>query len=234
MSSPKVEQLNPRELLLRYQVTGPGDNAIGVVRRVRMLHREHETELTEEFSLTPAKVVDYRPGNRAALLAAGPPPHRKPFCRSTTAGRGPARWAARRCAASGSWETCCRMCPRSNSLCPWSRSAKRANGWRPCAPILTSARSMSYRPARGGSPVRSAGAMPARRCRWRQAGRQTRHFGVWLAAAKPDEAFGRSLDAFFRLMLPDVPPGPKWLHEIAMVGYDYLSDGGKGWEKDVQ
>ncbi len=34
-------------------------------------------------------------------------------------------------------------------------------------------------------------------------------------------------------MLPDVPPGPEWLHEIAMVGFDFLSDGGQGWEKDV-
>ena len=34
-------------------------------------------------------------------------------------------------------------------------------------------------------------------------------------------------------MLPDVPPGPKWLHEVAMVYYDYLSDDGQGWEKDV-
>lgn len=28
-------------------------------------------------------------------------------------------------------------------------------------------------------------------------------------------------------------PGPDWLHEIAMVGYDYLSDGGQGWFKDI-
>ncbi len=89
--------------------------------------------------------------------------------------------------------------------------------------------------ARGGQ---TSGAL-----RWRYAaskvplaaGRaQTRHFGVWLAAARSDEPFGRSVDAFFRLMLPDVPPGPAWLHQIAMVGYDYLSDGGTGWEKDVK
>ena len=35
-------------------------------------------------------------------------------------------------------------------------------------------------------------------------------------------------------MVPDVSPGPKWLHEIAMVDYDFLSDNGQGWEKDVK
>ena len=39
----------------------------------------------------------------------------------------------------------------------------------------------------------------------------------------PDTA----LDAFYRYALPEVPPGPPWLHEIAMVDYDYMSDGGK-------
>lgn len=89
--------------------------------------------------------------------------------------------------------------------------------------------------ARGG---RITGAV-----RWRYAGskvplaageRQTRHFGLWLARAQSNERFGRSVDAFFRLMLPDVPPGPKWLREIAMVDYDYLSDGGRGFENDVK
>jgi hypothetical protein len=33
--------------------------------------------------------------------------------------------------------------------------------------------------------------------------------------------------------LGDVPPGPAWLHDIAMVDYDYLSDAGRGWFKDI-
>jgi len=45
----------------------------------------------------------------------------------------------------------------------------------------------------------------------------------------PDDA----LTAFFQHALPEVPPGPKWLHEIAMVGFDYMSDGGKGWFNDI-
>ncbi len=45
--------------------------------------------------------------------------------------------------------------------------------------------------------------------------------------------FETAVDQFFANALPDVPSGPKWLHDIAMVDYDYLSDNGKGWEQDV-
>ena len=48
-------------------------------------------------------------------------------------------------------------------------------------------------------------------------------------AGTPDQ----SLDNFFDIVLSDVLPGPKWLHEIAMVGYDYMSDGGEGWFRDI-
>jgi hypothetical protein len=45
--------------------------------------------------------------------------------------------------------------------------------------------------------------------------------------------FETGVDQFFLNALPDVPPGPKWLHDIALVDYDYLSENGNGWEKDV-
>ncbi len=63
---------------------------------------------------------------------------------------------------------------------------------------------------------------------------ESRWVGIW-RASQTDQArpFGASIDAFFRMMLPDVPPGPQWLHGIAMVGYDYLSDDGQGWDRDV-
>jgi hypothetical protein len=48
------------------------------------------------------------------------------------------------------------------------------------------------------------------------------------------KVFPAAVDAWFRLMLPDVPPGPKWLHDIAMVDYDFLSDDGQGWERDLR
>lgn len=63
---------------------------------------------------------------------------------------------------------------------------------------------------------------------------ETRTFAVW--TPRKSEALGGfpdCLDAWFRLMLPDVSPGPEWLHRIGMVGYDFLSDEGRGWEKDI-
>ncbi len=42
-----------------------------------------------------------------------------------------------------------------------------------------------------------------------------------------------SIACFFRAVLPDVAPGPKWLHQIAMVDFDYLSDEGSGWFHDL-
>ena len=42
-----------------------------------------------------------------------------------------------------------------------------------------------------------------------------------------------ALAAFYREALPDVPPGPAWLHDIAMVDYDYMSDEGRGWFRDI-
>jgi len=43
----------------------------------------------------------------------------------------------------------------------------------------------------------------------------------------------QSLDCFFRTVLADIPPGPQWLHDIALVDYDYMSDGGQGWFRDI-
>ncbi len=51
------------------------------------------------------------------------------------------------------------------------------------------------------------------------------------ASSRP--LFETAVDQFFLNALPDVPPGPNWLHDIAMVDYDYLSENGKGWAKDV-
>ncbi len=45
----------------------------------------------------------------------------------------------------------------------------------------------------------------------------------------PDAAIGQ----FYDVALADIPPGPEWLHDIAMVGYDYLSAGGQGWFQDI-
>jgi hypothetical protein len=78
--------------------------------------------------------------------------------------------------------------------------------------------------------------------RWRYAATQvplrapeTRTLALWLSrdAAGPQD-LPRALDLWFSSMLPDVPPGPQWLHSVAMVGYDFLSDNGEGWERDLR
>ncbi len=60
-------------------------------------------------------------------------------------------------------------------------------------------------------------------------GRETRALSTVFHSGTSDDA----LAEFFARALPDVPPGPAWLHDIAMVDYDYLSDGGRGWFRDI-
>jgi len=43
----------------------------------------------------------------------------------------------------------------------------------------------------------------------------------------------KALDAYYQYVLGEVPAGPQWIHDIAMVDYDYMSDGGKGWFNDI-
>lgn len=50
------------------------------------------------------------------------------------------------------------------------------------------------------------------------------HFG------SPDQA----IDLFYQTALADVKPGPSWLHDIALIDYDYLSKNGQGWFADIE
>ncbi len=42
-----------------------------------------------------------------------------------------------------------------------------------------------------------------------------------------------AMQVFYSTSLSDVKPGPDWLHDVAMVDYDYLSKNGKGWFADI-
>ena len=77
--------------------------------------------------------------------------------------------------------------------------------------------------------------------RYRYAGSQvpllrpeSRRVGWMLPEETDAMSFEQAVDGFFQWMLPDVQPGPAWLHDIAMIGYDFLSDDGRGWERDVR
>jgi hypothetical protein len=43
----------------------------------------------------------------------------------------------------------------------------------------------------------------------------------------------KAMEVFYAAVLPDVKPGPNWLHDIAMVDYDYFSENGRGWFADI-
>jgi hypothetical protein len=60
-------------------------------------------------------------------------------------------------------------------------------------------------------------------------GRESRFLAVLFHSGTPDDAMAE----FYRSALADIPPGPSWLHDIAMVDYDYMSQSGRGWFKDI-
>ena len=45
--------------------------------------------------------------------------------------------------------------------------------------------------------------------------------------------FDEAVNLYYKHVLGDVPPGPAWTHEIAMVNYDYMSDSAIGWYRDI-
>lgn len=62
-----------------------------------------------------------------------------------------------------------------------------------------------------------------------ESGEEAREFDVVLHDGDPDAA----LQAFYAGALAAVPAGPEWLHTVRWVGYDYLSDAGQGWFRDI-
>ncbi len=56
-----------------------------------------------------------------------------------------------------------------------------------------------------------------------------RTFGLYLHSGDAETA----LDGFFRYGIENSPPGPAWLHDIAMVHYDFFSENGEGWFRDT-
>jgi hypothetical protein len=41
------------------------------------------------------------------------------------------------------------------------------------------------------------------------------------------------MSLYYQTILRDVPAGPAWIKDIAMISYDYMSDNGKGWYRDI-
>jgi hypothetical protein len=236
-----VELKNPTRyseaarLMLTYEVAGPRGMNIIVVREVAIASREGNAELVEDFQITPQKPITedleiVRPftisGVSAALKTAAVCPLFNGWAKPYELSAAPLQVEYR----LGSFLTGKEV----DRLALPVIQLDGHDAWR--AALSSDCRFSTLFEITKADEHGVQGAV-----RYQYAcskvplkGTETRRFGVCLSPAPPaGEPFGKSIDSFFRLMLPDVPPGPQWLHRIAMVHYDYLSDDGTGWEKDV-
>jgi hypothetical protein len=234
LSSPTVARQSDREIILRYRVADPANKPIEVTRRITVSGTAREAELVEEFTLTPSATVTsdleiQRPfalsgaaGRKEAVL-----PLYNGWARTFPLANAPLRGEYR-------LGNLMRDVPSQQLALPVVRLSA-AGGWQAAIstdPFFGSLYDLSARSEVIGGAVRyryAASRVPL------AAGRkEVRYFSVWLSSPAEEQPQGAWLDAFFRLMLPDVPPGAKWSHEIAMVDYDFLSDDGQGWQRDVK
>jgi F5/8 type C domain len=236
LRNPDVVQSDGEHLKLTYAVAAPDGTTIKVVRDLSLAIRGQEADVIESFKITPTKpvTVDLEIERSFTLAAKAEEPK--------------AEYAANLPLFSG-WAKSCPIGAESvqgeyrlgniitsNPTMRLSLPVIQVDArdlWR--AAVCTDCRFDSV------FTLESAHGKIQGSIRYRYAGSkvpvkvsETRSFGLWLAPPpSQSEPFGKSIDAFFRLMLPDVAPGPQWLHQIAMVDYDYLSKHGQGWERDV-
>lgn len=240
--NPRARVTGPRRLLLTYEATSPDGVALSIERRVSQTTDRDGTALVETFSVTSA-----RPLTNDLEIEI-------PFSLTRDSGRGGSSSGNRlgdsvTCPLKNGWA---RSFPLSSgdTLAEY-RLGRFITGKE--TPDL--ALPLVQLPGREGAAailadplfstlfsLRAEAGRVEGALRFRYGASQvplsspeTRTFALWfpndLRAAKQ---FPAAVDAWFRLMLPDVPPGPKWLHEIAMAGFDFLSDDGQGWDRDVR
>jgi hypothetical protein len=236
LKNPQVTQPDATRLKLAYDVVAPDGAVLKVVRELILTRREADVDLVEAFQITPDKPI------RTDLEI------RRPF---TITGKPDVSKTSAVCPLFNGWAK-----PYLLSGTPRDVEYRLGNVLsgkevdRLALPVIQLDQKGVWRAALSSdcrfstlfsiSAVKGAVVQGVVRYCYACSqvplkGPETRHFGLWLTAPpSADEPFGKSVDSFFRLMLPDVPPGPKWLHEIAMVYYDYLSEDGNGWEKDAK
>ncbi|NLF07702.1 MAG: hypothetical protein GX594_06950, partial [Pirellulaceae bacterium] len=231
----KIQRPDENSIVLECAAVLPGGVKVRAVRRISVARRAGEAELVEDFSLIPDNriaadlevrwpfrfVVKDGPEVNAVFPTydgyAKPYPLSEEFLRGqwpmgneiTQVLSAPLGLSAVQFGAAGRWLAAVYADPEFGAMFEISSHGGEVIG------------AIRYRYAAAVIPL-AAGE------------KESRRFGLWISEEKANEEFGRSIDAFYRLMLPDAPPGPRWLHDIAMVGYDYLSDNGEGWERDVR
>lgn len=237
LSHAQVTQASPTRVTLEYQAAGPDGIVIAVKRDVVLAHSRGETELVETFEIAPAQPlqVDLEIERPFSLKM-----------RETKSSRGPVQAVL---PLKNGWAKPCLLSP--DILRSEYRLGHPLTGEETlelalptmlvdCGGDLAIALSADANFSVLYQCVNDQNAISGSLC-YRYAGTRVpikgterRSFGVWISGAdEKGGAFERAVDAFFRMMLPDVCPGPAWLHMVAMVDYDYLSDGGNGWERDV-
>ena len=240
--NPRARAADPRRLLLTYEAISPDGVALWIERRVSQTTDKGGTALVETFSIAPAQPLT----NDLEIEI--------PFSLTRNSGRGGASPGNRlgdsvTCPLKSGWARAyplstndTRVEYRLGSFITGKETPDLAlplvqlPGRASAAAIFADPMFSTLFSLRAGAD-RTEGAL-----RFRYAASQvplsspeTRTFALWFPNdPRAASQFPAAVDAWFRLMLPDVPPGPKWLHEIAMVGFDFLSDAGQGWDRDVQ
>ena len=235
LQNPQVMQSDDTHLKLSYQLRVPDGTALKIIRELVLNCHESEVDLIEDFQLIPEKTLttDLEIERPFAIVSAKVGSDMSAVCplyngwarRYSLTGKSLAvEYRIANVLGSDEVERLALPVIQLDEPGSWCAAISSDCRFSTLFSISTASKSITqgtvrYRYACGKVPLK---------------GTETRSFGLWLAQPAPsNEPFGRSVDSFFRLMLPDVPPGPKWLHEIAMVYYDYLSENGLGWERDI-
>ncbi|NUQ61321.1 MAG: discoidin domain-containing protein [Pirellulales bacterium] len=235
LDRPTTTELSPACLKLTYRLTAPAGSVIDVLRTVTLVESGNDVAVVETFALRPSQPVTvdveiFRPFALFPKQAGAQPgatcPLRSGWAKKVAlCGQPLAAEYRLGHALTGDDASHLALPVVHVSGLPGGSAAVMAD------PAFSSLWEISWKDdaVQGRSRYRYAGS------RVPLAHEETRRFGLWLSPrAEATAGFPAALDAFFAQMLPEVPPGPKWLHDIAMVGYDYLSDGGEGWDRDVR
>ena len=242
LRNPTVQRPSRTNLVLNYRVTGPGGIDLAVERDVSQRAQRDGTALVETFKLTSSRplMTDVEIEIPFLLQPAAP--------RTARATASPSSSCSAVFPLKNGWAKSQPLTPAGVQAEYRLGQAMTGKDTQQLALPLAHVAGEGWQSAVCADPTFSAlftlrleqdGVKGSLRYRYAASrvpleATETRAFAVWLPAGKKTAAFEAAVDAFFRLMLPDVPPGPAWLHEIAMVGYDFLSDDGQGWERDVR
>jgi len=235
---PKWVKASSNQLVLQYQVALPSGTELGVIRTLQIAKAGAQAAVVESFELRPTAPISeeveiVRPFSIwPAASAAGLPdaghgvlPLKNGWAKTVPLSAEPVTAEYRLGHWLGGTNTMELALPVVHlDVGPECAAALFAD------PRFSAQFTLAHEPGRFGGEVRyryAGSQVPL-------TGPEVRRFGFSIGKASPNYgSFERSIDAFFRWMLPEVQPGPSWLQSIYMIDYDFLSDSGRGWEQDI-